>query len=272
MNSLTYVDARAIALARCFGNVWKVKIEDHFRLIYAVWKHEVRIHSAVIPVDHDVGVNPVIERSLALTYGARQPFGAFSNHRAPLQAEVLAVFDHVPAVVEHAVESFVQMRHVIAAVEIVIHKDFPVAVKDVMAAFHPVKVAQIKRTNLIDQLGAKKVFKGVFSMKRFGARAFQSDEHPLLPHRSLHRHETISRSIKVADTSEIRSAFQLAFQRISPTMIGTTELVCVSFGFSHDGGRMMATDVKKAAQSIVVSPNGDNRFAGDLGGNVLSWF
>ena len=52
----------------------------------------------------------------------------------------LAVFDHVVAVIEHAVEAFVQVRHVITAVEIVVDKNFPVAVEAVMPPLEPVKI------------------------------------------------------------------------------------------------------------------------------------
>ena len=63
---------------------------------------------------------------------------------------VRAVFDHVVAVVEHAVEAFVQVRHVITAVKIVIDEDFPVAIEMVVTAFEPVQIGELKCTDLFD--------------------------------------------------------------------------------------------------------------------------
>jgi hypothetical protein len=53
---------------------------------------------------------------------------------------ILAVFDHVLAVVKDAVEALVQVRHVITAVEVVVDKDFPVAIEAIVATLEPVKI------------------------------------------------------------------------------------------------------------------------------------
>ena len=50
----------------------------------------------------------------------------------PLQAEVFAVFDLVVAVSRNTIEPLVQMRHMIATVEIVIDKNVPVAIKGIV--------------------------------------------------------------------------------------------------------------------------------------------
>ena len=57
-----------------------------------------------------------------------------------MEAEASAVFNRVAAVIEHAVESLVQMRHVISAVEIIIDKDLPIAVQAVRAALNPMQI------------------------------------------------------------------------------------------------------------------------------------
>ena len=72
------------------------------------------------------------------------------GHRTRLEAEVLAVFNTVIVVFENAVEAFVQVRHVIAAVEIIIDKDFPVAVESVATALDPMKIAEMQLLKLID--------------------------------------------------------------------------------------------------------------------------
>ena len=63
---------------------------------------------------------------------------------------MFAVFNRVLTMVENAVETLVQMRHVIAAVEIVVDKDFPVAVQSVATALDPIKIAKIQFLKLID--------------------------------------------------------------------------------------------------------------------------
>ena len=56
-----------IPLPRLFTqHIRKVKVEDHFRLVHAARYDEVGIHHAVVPVDHEVGINPVVKRAVAL--------------------------------------------------------------------------------------------------------------------------------------------------------------------------------------------------------------
>ena len=50
-----------------------------------------------------------------------------------------------------------QVRHVIAAVKIIIDKDFPVAVQAVATALDPVKVCETQTLKLIDQIGSQKI-------------------------------------------------------------------------------------------------------------------
>ena len=63
---------------------------------------------------------------------------------------MLAVFNTVIAIVKNAVETLVQVRHVIAAVEIIIDKDFPVAVESVATALDPMKIAKMQFLKLND--------------------------------------------------------------------------------------------------------------------------
>ena len=104
-------------------------------------------------------VDPVVPRTLACsdgTYfisGGRQP-GAKrllrANHRARLKTEARAILNRVVAVIEHAIETFVQVRDVVTAVEIIIDKYFPVALDDVRSSLKPVKIPETKRTYLIE--------------------------------------------------------------------------------------------------------------------------
>src|SRR6185503_17131556 len=106
LNCLPHLNARpTVFLAH---HIWKVKIKDHLSLVHTARHDEVRIHYAVVPVDHEVRIDPVIECTITFSDGASLLLRALANDRAPLQTMVLAVFDHVIAVIEHAVEALVQ--------------------------------------------------------------------------------------------------------------------------------------------------------------------
>jgi hypothetical protein len=69
----------------------------------------------------------------------------------------LAVFDRVVAVVENAVETFVQVRDVVATVEVVIDEYFPVAVEVIMSPLEPVKSREIQFFDLFREIRGEKV-------------------------------------------------------------------------------------------------------------------
>ena len=77
------------------------------------------------------------------------------NHRAGLQAITVFVLDGVLLVIEDRVQSFMQMRNVIAAVEIVIDEDFPVAMNVVGPAVEVVEFADAERRDALDQAAEK---------------------------------------------------------------------------------------------------------------------
>jgi len=64
----------------------------------------------------------------------------------------LAIRDRVLAVVEDAIEPFVEMGHVITTIEIVVDKHLPVAVEGVTAAFHPLEAFKAERVELTHEI------------------------------------------------------------------------------------------------------------------------
>src|SRR5687768_6625152 len=172
-----------IALPGGVRDVRKIEIKNHFRLVNAVRYYQISIHSALVPVDHEVRIDPVVKRTLALAHGACLFFRPFAHHRTPLQAEALAVFNHVVAVVEHAVESFMKMWYVVAAVQVVINEDFPVTVEGVVAALDPMETFKAERSRLVNQIGSEKTVQCVV--------AVQANEHPLLPDIQYDGNQTI---------------------------------------------------------------------------------
>src|SRR5215467_3230400 len=97
-------------------------------MIYSPGTYQIAVHHAFVPVDHQVRIDPVIERPGAPSHRARLRLRSITDHRAPLQAESLAELDLVLAIVENAVQALMQVRNVIAAIKIVVDKYLPVAV------------------------------------------------------------------------------------------------------------------------------------------------
>ena len=74
-----------------------------------------------------------------------------SDHGAGLQTVTIFVLDGVLLVVENGIQTLVQMRDMIATVEIIIDKNFPVAMDVEGPAVEVVKFADAKRRNALDQ-------------------------------------------------------------------------------------------------------------------------
>src|SRR5262249_5499789 len=106
------------------------------------------------------------------------------------------------------------MRHVIAAVEIIIDKHLPITVEYVMAPLEPMKLIQIDLE--LSHAGHRPIHPA------------ESRNHPTFPNSDFEWQKPHRFSIKIADTSQIRRALQVSFKRIRPTVIGTPQ----EFGFT----------------------------------------
>ena len=73
------------------------------------------------------------------------------DHRTRLQAVAIFILDGVLLVVENAVQSLVQVGHVVAAVEIVVDKDFPVAGDVVDPAIEVMQLGKPERRAALHQ-------------------------------------------------------------------------------------------------------------------------
>ena len=54
-----------LCFAGLFRDVGKIVVEDDFGPVDAARDDEIRIHHAVVDVDHEIRIDPVIERALA---------------------------------------------------------------------------------------------------------------------------------------------------------------------------------------------------------------
>src|SRR5262245_5222519 len=156
-----------------------------------------------------------------------------------------------------------KIRHVIAAVEVIIDKDLPVAIERIAPPLRPVEITQIQPANSADEIGAEKVFE-----RR--AAPIEFDEHPVFPDCGFDGRETVRRAIEVADAGEIRRPAKLPFERVSPAVIRAAQIARLAFWRGHDGGGMVATDVEEAAQNLIVASDDQERFPGQLPRDVLT--
>src|SRR5215813_8535818 len=95
LNPLSNGDAREVSLPRPLRDVGEVEIEDDLSPISPARDYQVGIHDPFIPVDHEVGIDPVIESAGALANGACLILGALRDHGALLQAKSISGFDRV---------------------------------------------------------------------------------------------------------------------------------------------------------------------------------
>src|ERR1051325_2675869 len=161
MDMLPYRDTRLVAPARGFAHNGKIKIKNHFSLIDPAWNNEIGVHCTVIPINHEVRIQPVIQRPLTAAHRAGFRFGPSADNRARLQTKVRAVFNCVMAIIAHAVDPFVQMRNVVTTVQIVINENFPVAFEVVMTPLVPKEPIEIEWLELSNQIVTQKLFKSL---------------------------------------------------------------------------------------------------------------
>src|SRR5688572_19953953 len=157
LNLLADRDAFEVSGTRCLRGICEVEVEDHFGPIHTSRDNQVGIHRLAVTVDHEVRIDPVVVRPRALPHSFRSIVGSVADNRTRLQAVPLPVGDGVLAVIEHAVEPFVQMRHVIATIEVVVHEHLPVAVERVAAPLHPPEAFETELLELIHDIRSKEL-------------------------------------------------------------------------------------------------------------------
>ncbi len=142
--SPTFTDCSLYSRAASL-DVRKIEIENHGAVVDVDRNHQIRVHVSRVAVDHQIGILPEIPGAVTFARGSGGGILAGSDHRTRLQAVTVFVLDGVLLVIEDGIQSFVQMRHVISAVEIVVDKNLPVAMNVVDAAIEVVKFADAER-------------------------------------------------------------------------------------------------------------------------------
>src|SRR6185312_8569051 len=158
--------------------------------------------------------------------------------------------------------AFMQMRNVVSAVEVVIHKDFPVAVYVISAAVEVVQLADAERRHALDQAAEEAVERRSLWVQIY--------EYEFLPGFRLHRNQTILLALKILYTVEFGHALQRTIQPVIPAVMRAMQDGSLPARLCDHGCGVMTADVIKAAQNAVISAHHDDRFAGNAGGDELA--
>ena len=234
-------DAFAIVLFGGGADVAEVVVEDDGAFVGTERKDEVGVHHAFVGVDHEIGIDPEIEGA-ALARGADFGAGVFAGReRAGLQAGALEIFDGVFGVFDDAAQAFVGVGDVVAAVEIVVDVDLPIAIERVDAAIEVVEFfCELERGDEFGD-GAEEF------LERHGF-AVEIDEDEIFPGVEADGDEAVVGAIEIADAVELDHAFEGAVDAVGPAVIGAAKLFGAAVGFGDDGGGVVAADVEEGAE------------------------
>lgn len=154
------------------------------------------------------------------------------------------------------------MRDVIAAVEVIIDVDFPVAVEVVRATLEKTQRIQPQRSDAFNEAGKK-------MRKRFHLR-MQIHEYKILPSFDSDGDESVLSAIKVADAVKVRCSFERAIDTVGPAVIGAAEIGGAAGGFSDDRCSVMAANVKESAKHAIGAARDEQRLAEKIRGEEFT--
>src|SRR5271157_386567 len=123
--------------------------------------------------------------------------------------------------------------NVIAAVEVIVHVNFPVAIEGVNAAIEKVELfGELQRS------GERRNFAEEILQRR--GLAVEIDEEEVFPGVEAHGNEAVIGAAEIADAFELHHALQGAIVAIGPTVIGTAKLFGAAFFLGDNRGGVMA--------------------------------
>src|SRR5579884_3067557 len=154
------------------------------------------------------------------------------------------------------------MRNVISAIEIVIDKDFPVAVYVIGAAIEKMELADAERRDALYQ-----------SAKEFMERLSMSVEvhkNEALPCLYANGKQAVLRTIEILYSFELGHPFERAIEAVLPAVVRTLQDLGMTAGLRDDRGRMMAANVEKSSHDAIGTAHDDNGLSGESSGNEVS--
>ena len=132
------------------------------------------------------------------------------------------------------------MGHVVAAIEIIIDEDLPVAMD--------VESATVEVMKFADAEGGDALTRPPRNSAKRHCVIVEVDEDEALPGFDSYWNEAVLRTVKILDSFEFGHTFQGTVESVVPTMIGTVQDGGIAAGFGHDSGSVVATDIVKGAQ------------------------
>src|SRR5215469_2205213 len=218
LHAMTYCEALSIVLAGGSIHIGKIKIENHAAAINGKWQNEICVQIAFIPIKHEVRILPKIVGAVTVARGCCLRICSRSGcfHRARLQRKAVRILDSVICVFKNAVQPFMKMRDVIAAVEIVVDVNLPVAVELIDATLKKMQRAQVEGCHASHKTAEKIVERGGVSI--------EVDENKMLPGLDAHRHETVLGAVEIAYAIKIGCALQRSVDTVGPAVIGAAEI------------------------------------------------
>ena len=154
---------------------------------------------------------------------------------------------------------------VIAAVEIVVDVDFPIAIEGVDAAIEVLEL--LRELQRSDEFG-----NGAEEFAKWGGLRIEIDENEIFPGVDADRDEAVLRTIEIADALEFDHALEGAVDAVGPAVIRAAKLFGAAVGFGDDGGGVVAADVVEGAELRVVAANDDDGLASDVSGEEFTIF
>lgn len=156
-----------------------------------------------------------------------------------------------------------RVGHVIAAVEVVVHIDFPVAIEGVDAAIEIVELF-----GKLQRGGERGDFAEKFREGR--GLAVEIDEEEVFPVVEAHGNEAVIGAVEIADAFEFHHALEGAIVAVGPAVIRAAELFRAPFFLGDDGSSVMAADVVEGAELAVITADGEERIFVDVDGEELA--
>ena len=109
------------------------------------------------------------------------------------------------------------VRNVIAAIEVVVDEHLPVAVERVVPTLHPVQRFEAARREVTREVGSEE-------SAQAADLTFEPDP-PTSPPRRSRRARAHATHVEIAHVGEIGCSFQRAVEGVGPSVIGTPELL-----------------------------------------------
>src|SRR5579863_4320800 len=236
-----------------FADVTEVEIENHRAMVRVHRDDIVGVHVSLVAVDHKIRILPEVPGAVAFARGAGSSILFGGNHRAGLQTVTILVFDGVLLVIKNRTQSFMQMRNVIPAIEVVIHIDLPITANVITAAVEVMQFADAERSDARPQPAEK--------LRQRRRVRIEIDKDEALPGFDTNRNEPILRSLKILHTFELGHALKRAVHAVLPPVVGTLENFRAATGLGYDSSSVMAAHVIESAQTLVCPPDHNDGLA-----------